>query len=222
MKMKFLVYLLILSSCSPTNQDYTSDHHADASDTLSGGLEDEFQEYLSNYEKIIDGGQLEISEKIKENYIKQALNELNDYYAYDSFSDLDYYYKTVLYKSDNMIAVTFNLSGDDGWNVHDVDFMITYSLKERSFVDVAMIRSNTDFEGYHNKGYNTDYRLDYELLNVADETVAFVLACSETRSYYNFNEEYYTEEEISAFAKGDSREFEYTVLSNGEILHSDI
>lgn len=178
-------------------------------------FESDFKEYLSYYLNA-DDQKVEVDELFKEEYIKPALDHLNDYYQYEDFIALDFTYTDVLYHSDDMIAVTFTLSGDDGWNIHDVDFLITYSLDTEALVDVAMIRSNTIFEGHMNKGYNRNYDLGFEKMTALNQKVAFVLKCDEHISYYNFNEELFTEEEITEMTD-QYRSFEYAVMSSGMI-----
>ncbi len=218
MKYRYLIGLLVITACG-AEQDNRSGEDSTTKENkvevIKNEVDEEFRTYLAQYEL---EDETVISEEFKEKYISEALDELEGSYSYEDFSTFTFHYGTVLYKSDEMEAVTFNLSGDDGWNEHDVDFMATYSLTESALVDVLMIRSFTDFEGYFSKGYNTSYALDYEIQSAVDESIAFILNCTESRSNYNFNEEFYTAEEIEEMSKEVATQLQYEVLSSGEII----
>lgn len=215
MKAKFAFILLLLASCGGAD-----DFHTINSKTPTEIKElERFNEYINFFYEDHEESQ-EMSKEIKETYIKQALDLLNEYYRYEVFSDLEFTFNEVLHKSSEMVAVSFNIHGDDGMNMYDVDFMLTYNISDGSLVDVMQIGSSTDFESYSGKGYNTIYSLNFELINESEGDIAFVVRCEESRLNYNFNPSYYTSEEIEGLKTEVTQKTEYTVSASGVIVES--
>ena len=139
-------------------------------------------------------------------------------------SDLEMFdvtYGEVLCETDEIIGVSFNLQGDDGWNYHDADFMITYSKKKYALVGIIQIGSGTDFESYSGSGYNRIYHLSCDQISFDEQAGVFNYELTAHHEYYNFNEELYSAAEIKEMTNSLPEITRFQVLNTGEIVISE-
>jgi hypothetical protein len=219
MKIKYAIIILIFASCqNEQNQEPSTEatEVEEVTEPIESVESGDFLDYIASYHNETGDS---IPEEIQNSYITEAMDLLeNSMYGSSDLAIFEVTYGEVQCETDEMIAVSFNLEGDDGWNFHDADFMISYNKKEASLVGTIQIGSSTDFESYSGSGYNRIYHLSHKFLSFDEQEGAFEFELTQHHEYYNFNEEMYSAKEIEEMKNEVAVVTHFQVLSTGEIV----
>ena len=213
--------LLLLSSCNnesnletqlssleniPNIEETTREVQKKTSNTSADALHN----FLSNFGS--GESYQTISKELGKQFIAPALKDAL-YYKYYGDDAFDYAYGEIVYKNDNFVAVSFEYDGDDGMNMLNAVFVVTYNLEDGSYIDHQLVDENSDFEWYHTKGYNMKVTQSYTVKKMNTKRTAFKVNCTRKAQYYNFNPE------LAQPMPATTEQLSYTVNAQG--LFSD-
>ncbi len=143
-------------------------------------------DFLNNFSKKIKTAV--ISEEDATTFILKALEKI-DYHSYRSEKNFTYYYGDIIYRSEDIIAISFNCQGENEKHEISAMYIATYRLNDNELIDCKILNSFSEFNLKNTKGYSRNEILTHEIEVINNEQVALKINCDLKIRYYNRGDE---------------------------------
>jgi hypothetical protein len=121
-----------------------------------------------------------------ETFLAPLLKKIN-LHNYENVPDFKYYSGKILFKSDDIVALTFNCQGKNELKEISAFYIASYSLEDYSPIDCKIINSFSEFDLSQTVGHSYNEIQTYAIDEGNISEYALKINCNSKKRYYNFN-----------------------------------